>query len=84
MTVRHLQWTCDGNFLSVVVAGGQVHTYMMSMPVVSAHLGSSVAYMKSLREVIGTQFACFASTKSHILPRNMLLGAQVTCFTSTK
>ena len=51
LTVKDVQWTQDGNFLSVVISDGQVLTYLMSMPVVNANVGSSIAYMKSLREV---------------------------------
>jgi len=50
--VRQVQWTSDGNFLSVVVDHGRVLTYLMSMPVVNANTGSMIAYMKSLREVL--------------------------------
>jgi len=49
--VREVQWTSDGNFLSVVLNDGQVLTYLMSMPVVNANTGPFIAYMKSLREV---------------------------------
>jgi WD repeat-containing protein 19 len=49
--VRGVQWTSDGNFLSVVLADGQVLTYLMSMPMVNANAGPFIAYMKSLREV---------------------------------
>ena len=50
--VKEVQWTSDGNFLSVVITDGRVLTYLMSMPVVHAHVGSSIAYMKSLRQVL--------------------------------
>jgi WD repeat-containing protein 19 len=50
--VSHVLWTNDGNFLTVCTADGSVHTYLMSMPVVNAHVGSTIAYMKSLREVL--------------------------------
>ena len=48
---EHMEWTKDGQILSVSTNGGYVFNFLMSIPVLSAHHASKMVYLSSLRHV---------------------------------
>jgi len=51
---ERLRWTGDGSVLSVATGDGNVYNYLARMPVMNAAMGTSIAYLSSLREVVVT------------------------------
>lgn len=48
---EHMEWTKDGQILSVSTNGGYVFNFLMSIPVLSAHWQTKLVYLSSLRHV---------------------------------
>jgi len=48
---ERMEWTKDGQILSVATNGGYVFNFLMSIPVLSAHYQSKMVYLSSLRHV---------------------------------
>ena len=46
-----VQWTADGQVLTVAEETGQLHLMLAALPVVNATFGSRVAYLTSLLEM---------------------------------
>lgn len=48
---ERMEWTKDGQILSVATSGGYVFNFLMSIPVLSAHYQTKMVYLSSLRHV---------------------------------
>jgi len=46
-----LQWSPDGQILTVSTRSGYVYNFLAKMPMIHSHYGTTVAYLSSLREI---------------------------------
>jgi len=75
---ERMEWTKDGQILSVATSGGYLFNFLMAMPVLSAYHQTKLLYLSSLRHVsivdVGADSAPVVSLEIAIEPSFLALG----------
>jgi WD repeat-containing protein 19 len=64
--IKHMQWTKDGQILTVSTTSGIVYNFLARMPTLHSCSGTRMAYLSSLREL-----SVVDTANEHIAPRTV-------------